>query len=389
MKHVGLSDFERSVYRPADGFLPERVRDVAIKGESYRNPFWLVPEHQLIYPCIEGVSVSKMHGARPIGRCGKATCYSCGELWKTRFIGELMHLRQEHDGLPVFSVLTFVSRNGKALGKSGKPINLDTCKKYAARWRKAASKILKTDVYVQVPEWHKSGVVHFNVVWFGVDRGFMSCPIKNARGEDDMRLTCRMCQACSMRSAWTAISGAPRSTHEIASQGVAKYVAKYLTKDTIQQTWKPSEAGMMKRASFSRSCRRTPAIYPVYRWIGQTLRDNDAWYWGKKTHEADKRFQDYLTDEGLFLQDESSYKRFSIENPDGKWLKRSSCSEAHRGLCDRVPYFSPTKQAAWDGRHWEWFRRQFGNDTYEMIHQKIFKAWEFIMPRLETTDGYN
>ena len=388
MKHVGFTEWDRRSLSPALDFDERRVRDIDIRGTRYSNPFWLVPDEQLIYPCIEGVSVSKMHGARPIGRCGKWECKYCGEMLKARLIGELMHLRQEHDGLAVFTVLTWYNDGESALGKSKRPISVETQLKHAARWRKEVKPLLGTDAYVQIPEWHKNGVMHLNLCWFGVRREFSSCNLINSRGSVDMRLECRYCTACRMRDVWRAISGATRSTHTAMVGGVASYVTKYLTKESIGQSYKPKTL-TMKRYSMSRSCKRTPSVVPVYRWIGQTIRDSGNWIWGEKTHEADKRFQDYLTDEGLFLQDESNYQGFSIKAPDGKWLERSSCSEAHRGLCDRVPYWSPTKQNAWDGRHWQWFARQFGDDTLEMIQGKIVSAWEYIMPRLEATDGYN
>ena len=203
-----------------------------------------------------------------------------------------------------------------------------------------------------------------------------------------MRKQCLRCHACKLREIWTRISGAPRSTHEHAGGTVAGYVAKYLTKDSIGQSYKP-ESSVKKRYSFSRSVKRPPSIVPVYRWIGQTIRDHDLWIWGKKNHEADRRWTDYLTDEGLFLRDESRYNRIGIVNPDGKWVDRSICSREHRGLCDRVPYFSPTKCRAWGGRHWEWFARRFGDDTLQMIQKKINDGFEYILPRLEETQAYD
>lgn len=388
MRHVGYSEWDRRTLAPADGFQQERVREIDKRGVRLSNPFWLTPAQQLIYPCIEGVSVSKMHGARPIGRCGKWSCRNCGEVKKKSLISEIQHCRQEHRGIAVFSVLTWRSQDGRAIGKSGRPISHDTQLEVITRWYKAASEILGTTARCSIPEWHKSGVMHMNVVWFGVGRDFASCPIRNKRHQYDMRLQCGMCHGCRLRQAWTALSGAPRSTHEHAGGTVAGYVAKYLTKDTIGQVYKPDDINM-KRYSFSRSVKRPPSIVPVYRWIGQTLRDNGLWIWGRKQHEADKRWQDYITDEGLFLQDESTYQGVSVDNRDGKWLERASCSGAHRGLCDRVPYWSPTKQDAWGGKHWEWFAKLFGDDTVHMLKLKINNAFEYILPRLEATEAYD
>lgn len=384
MKHVGLTSWERGFVDAKDGFNPLRLRELDYAGLRVSNPFWLVPERQLIYPCIEGVSKSRLHGVRPIGRCGKWDCQWCGDLLKGRLINEITHLRQVHDGLCVFSVLTFRGRESDALGLSGNAIGIPTQLKYVSRWRGAVKPLLGTGAYTQIPEWHKSGVMHINIVWYGVDRGFTSCNIINRYGSEDMRLQCRVCTACQMRDAWLAISGATRSTHSITFGGVAPYVAKYLTKDTIGQRYKITETSM-KRYSMGRDCKRLPTVVPVYRWIGQTLRDNGDWRWGRRRSKLDEPDRDYLTDERLFLHDKSQFGGAHEVDIDGLWLPREACSTKHHGLCDRVPYWSPTKQRAWGYQHWEWFARVFGEDTTEMIQRKIKGAWDYIAPQLEDT----
>ena len=385
MKHVGFTEWDRRSLSPAPDFDERRVREIDKRGTRFSNPFWLVPEKQLIYPCIEGVSKSRLHGVRPIARCGRWECETCGEMLKLRLMGELEHCRQQHDGLPVFTVLTWYNDGKSALGKTGKPISVETQMKHASRWRKLVSKRLGTTAYCQIPEWHKNGVLHINIVWFGVTRSFFSCDITNRFGEKDMRLQCRRCQACWMRSVWTAVSGAMRSTHETITRGVARYVAKYLTKDSIGFRYKPTDL-RMKRYSFSRSCKRIPAVVPVYRWLGQTMRDEGIWKFGKKESQLDERLRDYITDEDLFHGDKSTYGTAGYDDYDGTWLPREQCSERHHGLCDKVPYWSPTKQVAWEGKHWDWFSRVFGKDTEAMVKQKIWRAWEYAEPQVDSWD---
>ena len=385
MRHVGFTEWDRRSLSPAPDFDERRVRNIDLRGTRYSNPFWLVPEKQLIYPCIEGVSKSRLHGVRPIGRCGRWECETCGEMLKRRLIGEIEHLRQQHDGYAVFTVLTWYNDGKSALGKSGKPIGVETQLKQAARWRKAVKQVLGTDAYGQFPEWHKNGVMHLNLSWFGVSRGFTSCNVINSRGSVDMRLECRYCTACRLRDAWRVISGATRSTHTKMDGGIAPYVTKYLTKDSIGQRYKPTGL-TMKRYSFSRTCKRTPSVVPVYRWLGQTMRDEGLWRFGKKESQLDERLRDYITDEDLFHGDRSTYGIAGYEDYDGVWLPRSVCSEKHHGLCDRVPYWSPTKQKAWGYKHWDWFKRQFGDDTEIMLKQKIWRAWQYVEPQVDSWD---
>lgn len=379
-----LSEWERDHLSPKEGWSDLRVRPIDLQGAKVSNPWWLDAGEQLIYPCINGVSTSRLHGARPLGRCRKWTCRHCGEANKKRLLGEIGFCRSVHRGLAVFSVLTFWHKNGIVKNpRTGRVLSPDTQMAYIRKWYTKASKILRTNARCSIPEPHKDGSLHMNVIWFGVPRSFWSCNITNKMGQRDMRLQCGECFACGLRTEWTTISGASRSTHEVTSGDTARYVGKYLTKDWMQNWY--SETGK-KRYSFSQSVKRLHSMVPVYRYIGQTLRDVGEWHWGAKKHGSDIRGTDYLSYEDVFLQDRSEYNRVSIDVPDGKWLPRESCSEKHHGLCDQVPYWSPTKQRAWDYKHWDWFADAYGEDTRQMIQDKIYNAWEFISPRLESTE---
>ena len=199
-------------------------------------------------------------------------------------------------------------------------------------------------------------------------------------------MQCYACDACQMRIAWESISGAPRSTHEITKGDTARYVAKYLTKDVVSQRYTSKK---MHRYSFSRSVRRSPSIVPVYRYIGQTLRDASMWRWGQRNGIDDVRRKDYFTDEDIFLDDYSSFVGGPRGLDDGYWRNKSSCSDRHHGLCDRVPYWSPTKQRAWDYKHWDWFAKAYGVDTHDMLWDKIEHAWNYLLPKLEGLDEHN
>lgn len=384
-----LSGWEREHLAPAEGFSHFRVRPIDLKGSGGSNPWWLVNDEQLLYPCFEGVSISKMHGVRPIGRCGKWTCRNCGELKKRKLAAEIGFCRSVHRGIAVFSVLTFWHKNGVVRNaKTGRVLSDATQMAYIRKWYGAASEVLGTDARCSVPEWHKDGSLHMNVIWFGVRRDFESCDITNKWGHRDMRLQCNRCHACQLRKSWLEISGAERSTHERTVGDTARYVGKYLTKSVTHQTHYTGE-GRRKRYSFSHSVKRMPSIVPVYRYIGQTIRDADTWLWGKRTGKSDERWADYITDEGLFLQDESKYSPISDAPVDGMWLERAACSESHHGLCDRVPYWSPTKQRAWDYKHWDWFGRAYGEDTKQYLQDKIMTAWEYIEPQYMKVESYD
>ena len=256
---------------------------------------------------------------------------------------------------------------------------LDTQNAYIRKWYKAVEDIVGK-ARCSIPEPHRDGSQHMNVIWFGVKKGFTSCNILNRMNQRDMRLQCGSCNACAMREAWTRISGAERSTHEITTGDTARYVGKYLTKSWMEKWY---ELVNRRRYSFSQAVKRAPSVVPVYRYIGQTIRDAGLWSWGVKKDIEDVRGKDYLTDEDIFLDDTSVFSVGNRGLDDGIWLERSGCSERHRGLCDIVPYWSPTKQKAWMDKHWEWFANAYGEDTRDMIQDKIYDAWEYVSPKLE------
>ena len=381
-----LSEWERDHLSPKDGWMPERVRPIDYAGHRASNPWWVTADEQLLYPCFEGVSTSNRHGVRFLGRCGKWTCRNCGEWKKQRLLGEIGFARSVHRGLAVFSVLTFWHKNGVVRNpRTGRILSLDTQRAYIRKWYKAVEEIVGK-ARCSIVEFHRDGSIHMNVIWFGVKRGFYSCPLLNRANIRDMRLQCGICDACRMRQEWTRISGAVRSTHEITTGNTARYVGKYLTKDVMSQRYATQR---IHRFSFSQAVKRLPSVVPVYRYIGQTIRDAGLWRWGVKNGKSDERWIDYITDEGVFFADESTWHPAGGVDSDGKWLERELCSVEHHGLCDRVPYWSPTKQRAWDYKHWDWFAKTYGNDTREMIQDKIYDAWEYIMPRLEETPSYD
>ena len=377
-----LSEFERGRLSPKDGFSNYRIRPIDIKGRSGSSKWWLTSSEQLVYPCVEGVSVSYEHGARIIGRCGKWSCFTCGELNKRRLLGELQHCRGVHGGLSVFSVLTFWHRDGVVKNPTtGRVLSTDTQYAYLRKWYAVAGKILGTTARCSIPEDHKDGSLHMNVVWFGVKRSFTSCDIKNRLSQRDMRLQCSVCDACKLRREWTKISGAERSTHEITRGDIARYVGKYLTKDILHQRYYGGDK-KRKRYSFSKSVKRSHTVVPVYRYIGNELRSKGLWKWGTKKQKGHERRIDYLTDEDIFLRDESIFRSGGWADKDGYWSERMDCSDRHRGLCDRVPYWSPSKQVAWDGKHWEWFAKTYGSDTHDLIQHRLERGRKYLREEL-------
>lgn len=355
-----FSDFDWMVLQPEDGFINEKVRPIDRRLPKV-NPFWQFSTQQLVYPCGTGAVVDDYHSWRLIGRCGSWRCNACGPLNKSIFLSKCQWVRERHDGLVIFSVLTFRSKDGEVIGRSGRPLSLASQKVQVRRWISLAGELLGTKAYCKVPEPHKSGVAHWNIIWFGGRRDFTSCPIINSKRKADMRLACNVCIACNLRSIWTKLSGAERSTHTHAGE-VARYVSKYLTKD-----WANSFYAKNKRFFFSRACKTPPRIVPAYHWVYREAlkRDNGI---------LDTPFEYIFGEETKYNVDGADRQYF-----EGCRLERTSCSEKHRGLCDKVPMWSDSQIAAYGGidKVWEDFGRVFGKDTEFMVRDKIARliAW--------------
>lgn len=376
-----FSEFDRRTLIPQHGFVKERVRPVDIWVPRPDNPFWGKSVKQPVFPCAEGVVYDRLHSFRILARCGKWICEYCGDV-KTRALqSEIQVLRERHGGLPVFTVLTFkTSKSGRVKAKGKGYLSDESVKAVIRRWCSLASKITGTKAYFKGFEPFKSGAPHCNIMWFGVRKDFTSCPIKDRKTKKyDMRLQCGVCDACELRGLWTSITGAERSTHVVATGNTASYVTKYLTKTHMEEF--DGFFDRFRRYSFSRSCKRSPSILPVYRYIGNWLRSSELWQFGVKKHKADRRGEDYLTDYFVFTGNETEYERFKPEKWSGYMHERSICSEKHEMLCDPVPYWSPTRIRAWGGAEevWDWVARKWGEDTRQMLIQKIktvFRRYE-------------
>ena len=350
-----LSDWDYQTLRPADGFVNERVRPVDLKLPKVRNPFTSFSHKQVVFKCGTGLVSDGSHGHRIIARCGLWSCRDCAELNRSVFLAKVAWVRQKHDGLCLFTVLTFRSKNGQALGKGSKPIALSTQKRIVRDFVRDAGKLLSTTALVKSPETHRSGVLHWNIVWFGARRDFSSCNLINSRGTYDMRLQCGLCLGCSLRRLWERLSGAERSTHEQVRGNIAGYVSKYMTKD-----WGKSDVyDGTKRFSFSRACRTPPSVIPAYQWIIKRL----------KLPVTEMYKEWFRDDDGVrYVFDGADRQLF-----EGFRIERDTCSTAHSGACDKVPYFSPTQVRAYGGseKTWDSVDKAFGEGTSGIVRAKL------------------
>ena len=364
--------FDRRTLQPQTGFNKHVVRDIDIWRGGTKNPFWGKSPKQVMFPCAKGVVYDKLHNYRTLARCGKWTCEYCGDVKKRSLQSEIGVLRERHRGLPVFSVLTFVGNDrGDCLGKSGIRLSDDSVKAIVRRFCVDAGKILGTKAWVKLPEPHKDGRPHWNIMWFGVRKDFTSCPILGKNGKYDMRLQCRVCDACKLRDLWRSLSGAERSTHVIATGSTASYVTKYITKTTTDEF-----AGFFdrfRRYSFSRSCKRSPAIVPVYRFIANWLKSSGLWRYGVNDAKWKIPQKDYFTDYWVFTRNETKFEPYVNNDWRGFTRHREICSAPHESLCDVTPYWSPTRVRAWGGidEVWSWFSDTFGYDTMLRVVNNI------------------
>ena len=375
-----LSEFERSWLSPASGFEKELVRPIDLRQPTPSNPFWAKSEIQSVFPCSVGVIYDPLHKHRVLARCGKWTCEYCGDLRKGAIMSEIQALRERHKGLPVFSVLTFRTLKSGLVKAKGKGYLSDaSVKAIVRRFCGEAGKILGTQAYFKGWEPHKSGAPHCNIMWFGARRDFTTCNILNKRdGKYDMRLQCRHCDACRLREIWKSITGAPRSTHVIAKGKAGGYVTKYITKfgNEFDGFWE-----RFRRYSFSRACKRSPDIVPVYRYIGNWLRNSRLWKFGLPEKGLEPQI-DYLTDYYAFTRNETEFLKVKSSAWEGWRKRRVICAapqthtHTQHTICLPVPYWSPSRILAWGGvdEVWNWFGRRFGEDTKELCIMNIKKV---------------
>ena len=368
-----LTEFDRRTLRPQKGFNKHVTRPIDIYHGGAENPFWGKSSNQTVFPCAKGVVYDKLHSYRTLARCGKWTCEYCGDVKKRAVQSEIQLLRERHRGLPVFTVLTFRTLKSGLVRAKGKGYLSDaSVKAIVRRWcARVAKELDMPKAYFKGFEPFKSGAPHVNIMWFGVRRSFTSCPILDRRsGKYDMRLTCQHCDACRMREIWTELTGAERSTHVVATGNTASYVTKYITKTVMDEFDGFFER--FRRYSFSRACKRSPNLVPVYRYIGMWLRHSGLWKFGypEKGLEAQK---DYLTDYYVFTRNETKFSKYVNLEVGGFARGRAICSSPHDTLCDIVPYWSPSRIRAWGGveETWESFSRMFGVDTMQMVINKI------------------
>lgn len=364
------SGWDNRSLTPERDFRNEVVREIDIRKPRVSNPFFTKPAVQTLYPCAEGAVFDGYHGARPIARCGRWTCKWCGPMKKRALCAEIGVVREQHRGLCIFSILTFVgSKEGRATGRSGRAISIETQKQYVRKWYGLASAVLRTKARVSIPEWHKSGIMHMNVLWFGVPRDYWDCGGRNRWGKFDTRLTCRKCDGCELRRLWECISGAPRSTHEQTFGRTSGYAAKYLMKDLHQY-----REGT-KRFSWSRAAKRPPAIMPAYLYLCQELWNAGKWHLGRKKGDHDVEGKDYIAPSRMWWGEVPKFvggKR-AEDAADGMRRSRELCSSVHGGACDSVPYFSRSREQAWGGADaaWAYIARTWGADTVEMLRRKL------------------
>ena len=342
-----------------------------------------------MFPCTPGEVVDSQHGSRVIARCNRWQCENCGPSKRNALIAEIASVREHHGGMCVYSVLTFRHIDGRAVGRAGTPLARTSIQQLVRRWYGIARSVLGTEARCTVVEFGKRGRnLHFNVVWFGVRRDYFDCTGRKSNGRVDARLWCGACSGCRLRKAWTSVSGAERSTHEVTHGNVASYVAKYLMKEldgSRPEGW--------KRFSWSRSAKRPPVMVPAYRYITNRLKDTGNWIWGERQDKNDVEGRDYLAASRVWHGSVPTWRgSHGSEGPaEGLHKVRRLCSGAHSAGCDTVPYWSKSRIRAWGGVDavWRWIGDRFGGDTLQMLHERIIGVWHAGIPRLEyMSDAY-
>lgn len=358
-----------SLYALKSGFQKEIYRPMDSRREN-PNPFVYKHTTKIAYPCSPGVTTDHRHGSRVIPQCGSWECEWCGPGKVMRLKQEIQELRLRHGGIPVFTVLTFSSRYGKARNyRTRNYLKIETQKQYYRKFVVEARKVLGTDAYVMIPEWQANGCIHFNIMWFGVDKeSFSDCV---GAKDLDLRRICHRCTGCHLRRIWRRISGATRSTHGVVRRHAGAYATKYITKSVRH---KPDD-NTTRRYSFSRACRRGYQIVPVYQYLYRRARTRGKWHLGVKDGESDEQFSDYLTPSNAYLGTDPKFHPRD-GNPLSERHDNHICGNEHDQLCDTMVYMSPTRMRAWGGEQamWDAVERDYGYDTVRLLRRRLATA---------------
>lgn len=391
-----ITQHERKLLRPQRGFQDFRLRKIDWDN-SVDNPFTQKSANRVIYPCASGIVKDVKHGIRALVSCNRWECDYCGEKKRNWLLHEMAYVRGRHRGRFVASVLTLWGRNGIPFNKrTGKDIAYGSLRTYFKRFVKEASNVLETEAFVEIPEWQKSGVIHFNLIWFGVRRDYTDCQeLWRIRPKDfDVRIQCGKCHSCSLRKIWERVTSAPRSTHSVGGGTVFGYATKYVTKssrslvnryngcscgsrgdETRKDVWcdvcvweMSRETGVsrrMRRYNFSRACKRPPKVIPIYQYLWNYINE----YMG-----FDKEVK---TPALLFLDNIAKYEGYSHDNWEGYETENIDCSEKHNFMCDPTPYYSRSQRDAYSKPHihWEWLEKRYGRATVAKVKAKIRKAF--------------
>ena len=349
--------FQKEIYRPID------------TARKNPNPFVYKHGEKLVYPCSPGVSSEQVHGSRIIPQCGSWDCNYCGPQKKAMLKKEINDVRQRHGGRWLFSVLTFSSgRGGVRNYDTGRYLKESTQKAYYRKWIRDAKKVIGTDAYVMIPEWQRNGAIHFNIVWFGENDTFTDCVGKNKL---DLRRVCGRCKSCALRALWRGISGAPRSTHGYVRGNVGGYATKYVTKALNQAP----EGNTTRRYAFSRACKRSVQIIPVYQYLYRRLLEGGKWHLNTKKSKLSEKWRDYVTPAGAFFFTDS---KFSVgkDSPFGRRVPNVFCGAKHDMLCETMAYMSPARLKAWGNPDAAWAEvtRKHGHETTRVLRKRLARA---------------
>ena len=397
---MDITQHERKILRPQRGFQDFRLREIDF-DYSVDNPFTQKLAQKVVFPCADGIVRDVKHGVRLLKRCNKWECDYCGEMKRNWLLHEMAYVRGRHRGRFIASVLTLWGKNGLPINKrTGRYISYDSLRTYFKRFVKEASNVLETKAFVEIPEWQKSGVIHFNLIWFGVKRSYIDCQeLWKIRPKDfDVRFQCGSCDSCSLRRIWERVTSAPRSTHSAGGGTVFSYATKYVTKSSrslvnryngctcgsrgdekTKSKWcdvcvwemsKDTGVGRrMRRYNFSRACKRPPRVIPIYQYL---------WNYINEYLQFDDEVK---TPAWMFLDNHTRFEKYSHDNWEGYKTDNIDCSEEHNFLCDPTPYFSASQRRAYGKPHihWEWLEKRYGRATVAKIKGKIrkgFRAWQ-------------